>query len=196
MTSLIALALATAVLVLIPGPNVALIVANAIRYGFRSGAVTALGTTVGVAIQLLLVVLGLTAIVALAAGALEWIRWLGVAYLLYLAWRSWRTAPSSLARVQARPPMFWKAVGLACINPKTLLFNAAFIPQFAGDGGIVETSAAAIVFLGVLLLGDIGWAWGAGKARKWLIRYGNWRNRLAGGFFALAGAGLAATNSN
>ena len=58
MANLIALAVATAILVAIPGPNVALIVANSIRYGFRAGATTALGVTCGNAIQIVLVVLG------------------------------------------------------------------------------------------------------------------------------------------
>jgi len=48
---------ATAVLVAIPGPNVALIVANTIARGLRFGAMTALGTTIGVAVQLAVVVL-------------------------------------------------------------------------------------------------------------------------------------------
>ena len=59
MNSLPPLTIATAVLVMIPGPNVALIVANSLKYGFRMGVHTVLGTTVGVGLQLALVVLGL-----------------------------------------------------------------------------------------------------------------------------------------
>ena len=70
MANLIALALATAVLVAIPGPNVALIVANSLRYGFWMGATTAVGVTLGNAIQLVAVVAGMAAIVELAADAL------------------------------------------------------------------------------------------------------------------------------
>jgi threonine/homoserine/homoserine lactone efflux protein len=50
--SLLALIAATGVLVAIPGPNVALIVASSIRYGLRSGLVTVAGTTTGFALQL------------------------------------------------------------------------------------------------------------------------------------------------
>ena len=95
MANLIALAVATAVLVAIPGPNVALIVANSIRYGFRAGATTALGVTCGNAVQLVLVVLGMAAVIEYAAEALTWIRWAGVVYLVYLGmavygWIAWR----------------------------------------------------------------------------------------------------------
>ena len=78
MDMLVALIVATSILVIIPGPNVALIVANSLQHGFRMGAMTALGTTVGVALQLAIVVGGMAALVELAAGALTWIRWAGV----------------------------------------------------------------------------------------------------------------------
>jgi threonine/homoserine/homoserine lactone efflux protein len=87
---LIALSLATLILVAIPGPNVALIVANSVRWGFRAGATTVFGTTLGVAVQLAIVVLGMAALVELAADALSWVRWLGVAYLLWLGIKTWR----------------------------------------------------------------------------------------------------------
>lgn len=77
MANLLGLVLATTILVIIPGPNVALIVANSIRYGFRMGSITVLGTTVGVAIQLVAVVLGMAAVIQMAADTLLWIRWAG-----------------------------------------------------------------------------------------------------------------------
>ena len=67
--------------------------ANSLKYGFREGAVTVLGTTLGVALQLGLVVLGMAAVIELAAELLTWIRWVGVAYLIYLGVRAWREPP-------------------------------------------------------------------------------------------------------
>ena len=54
--TLLALILATSALVLIPGPNVALIVATSLRHGLRLGLITAAGTTIGIALQLLTVI--------------------------------------------------------------------------------------------------------------------------------------------
>ena len=88
--NLLALAAATAVLVSIPGPNVALIVATSLRSGLRAGFTTVFGTTLGVAIQLLVVAIGLAAIVELAANVLAWLRWAGVAYLVWLGIATWR----------------------------------------------------------------------------------------------------------
>ena len=130
MENILALGLATAVLVAIPGPNVALIVANSLQYGFRQGATTVLGTTLGVALQLGLVVLGLAAVIEFAADLLTWIKWAGVVYLVYLGIRAWREPAGDLADVGARPAVFWRGCMIAALNPKTLLFNAAFLPQF------------------------------------------------------------------
>lgn len=195
MANLAALTIATAILVMIPGPNVALIVANSIRQGFRAGATTALGVTCGNALQLLLVVLGMTAIIEYAAEALTWIRWAGVIYLVWLGIRTWNEPAEDLSHVRASPVLFWRAVLIATINPKTLLFIAAFLPQFivvdAGVAGHPATIAA--VFLAVLLAGDMIWAGTADSARRLLDRYGKARNRITGAFLVAAGIGLAAS---
>ena len=70
--NLVALTIATMILVAIPGPNAALVVANSLRFGLSSGVVTVLGTTFGVAIQLLLVGLGMAAVLEFAAERAGW----------------------------------------------------------------------------------------------------------------------------
>jgi len=190
--NLMALSIATAVLVAIPGPNVALIVANSLRFGLREGAVTVSGTTLGVALQLGLVVLGMTVLIEVAAEALAWVRWAGVAYLVYLGVCTWRQPVEELGEIDAKPAIFWRACMVAAINPKTLLFSAAFLPQFLPAGaGAVQFVLIATVFLSVLLLGDLLWAAFASSARKLLVDYGRFRNRLTGGFLIAAGIGLA-----
>ena len=193
MENLFALAVAAAILVLIPGPNVALIVANSLRYGLRMGALTVLGTTAGVGLQLLLVVIGLAAVVEYAADALAWVRWAGVAYLVVLGIRTWNEPADSLDHVRAAPAVFWRGCLLAAVNPKTLLFNAAFLPQFivADTVSAAQLAIVAVVFLAVLLVGDLLWAVFASSARRLLSRYGEARNRLTGGFLVAAGIGLA-----
>jgi threonine/homoserine/homoserine lactone efflux protein len=72
MENIVALVIATFILVLIPGPNAALTVANTLQYGLRAGIVTVLGTTSGIALQLILVTAGLSALLQAAASALTW----------------------------------------------------------------------------------------------------------------------------
>src|SRR5579864_2999442 len=117
--------LATSILILIPGPNVALIVANSVAHGTRYGLLTVAGTSSAVLVQLALTVLGATAALDLLAASFDWLRWLGVAYLVWLGISAWR-APAADLRVlpQARSArLIWGRgflVGLT--NPKTLLF--------------------------------------------------------------------------
>jgi len=192
LNSLIALVVATAILVIIPGPNVALIVANSVRYGFRMGAVTVLGTTAGVALQLALVVAGFAAAIQVTADALTWIRWIGVGYLVWLGIRSWRAPADELATVKAAPMLFSQGCLLAALNPKTLLFCAAFIPQFVPAGAAAtDLALTAVVYLAVVLVGDLLWAALATTATRLLGGAGQWRNRLTGAFLVIAGVGLA-----
>ena len=191
MTTLIALVSATVVLVLIPGPNVALIVATSVRYGLRVGVLTALGTTAGLAVQLALVVAGLTTLIEYAANSLTWIRWAGVAYLLWLGIRTWNESNTNGGSVEPTRVVFWRGLLLAVINPKTLIFNAAFIPQFVADGSASQFALVASVYLFVVMLGDVAWAIFADAASRRLGRFARWHNRIAGGALVTAGVGLA-----
>jgi len=197
MENVIALIAATMVLVSIPGPNVALIVANSLRDGLRAGFVTVFGTTLGVAVQLASVVLGMSALIEIAADLLQWIKWGGVAYLIYLGVQTWRMPADDLAAVQAKPAIFWRACLIAAANPKTLLFNAAFLPQFVGPGATgLQLMLVATIFLIVLLLGDLLWAIFSQAARPLLQKAAGLRNRVTGAFLVLAGIGLAVSRRN
>jgi len=188
---LVTLVIATTVLVSIPGPNVALIVANSLQHGFRMGVMTVLGTTAGIALQLAFVVGGMAALVELAADTLTWIRWAGVVYLIWLGVRTWREPATDLERVTAAPVMFLRGCMLAAVNPKTLLFNAAFLPQFVGSGSASQFALVGAVFLGVVFLGDLAWALFASSARNLLTRFSHLRNKITGVFLTTAGIGLA-----
>jgi threonine/homoserine/homoserine lactone efflux protein len=188
---------AAAVLILIPGPNVSLIVANAIAHGTRYGLLTVAGTSSAIAVQLVLVALGLTATLDILAGWFEWIRWIGVAYLLYLGIRQWTAAPVDLARTRPQPRSF-RAIALrgfliSLTNPKTLLFYGAFFPQFLSPEAPIAPQVAllSLTFLGIAAALDGAWALLAGRVRGVLAIRGRLRNRLSGGFLMCAGIGLA-----
>lgn len=195
MENIIALVGATIVLVLIPGPNVALIVANSLRYGMRVGVVTSVGTTVGIGAQLFVVVAGMAALIELVANALTWIKWIGVVYLVYSGLRTWNEPASNLSDVKALSGTraFWRGALLAVVNPKTLLFNAAFLPQFVGNTADASGQLLLLagVFMTVIIVGDSLWAVFAAVARAWLKCVGQLRNRVTGAFLVSAGVGLA-----
>src|SRR5512133_15789 len=117
---------AVVVLMAIPGPNVALFVANSIAHGTRYGLLTVAATSTAVVVHLALTVAGATAALSFLAVSFDWLRWLGVAYLVWLGVTTWRAPVANLAdtRPQARSArtIFANGFLVGLTNPKTLLF--------------------------------------------------------------------------
>ena len=192
-----AFVLATAVLMMIPGPNLALIVANSLAYGARWGVLTVLATSSASMLQLALVGVGMAGLLQQMGGWFEWVRWLGVAYLVVLGVQQWRALPSDLSHVQAQPRsvlrIFARAILISVTNPKTLLFYAAFFPQFISPARPAEPQLLVLagLYLLVALVLDSGWALLAGRVRGVLGARARLRNRISGGLLVGAGVGLA-----
>lgn len=188
---------ATTVLMLIPGPNVALIVANSVAYGTRFGLLTVAGTASAMLAQLALTSLGMAAVLGMLGAVFEWLRWAGVAYLLFLGIRQWRAAPVDLARTRPEPRsargIFVRGLLVSLTNPKTLFFYGAFFPQFITPGHDITAQVAvlSVTFVVLAVVLDSGWALAAGRARNFLAGRGRLRNRMSGGLLIGAGVGLA-----
>jgi threonine/homoserine/homoserine lactone efflux protein len=190
--------LATTILMLIPGPNVALIIANSIAHGTRYGLLTVAGTSSAMIIQLFLTALGLTELLGNLAHLFEWIRWAGVAYLLYLGFRQWTAKPLDLSQQKPQRKsiraIYLRGFLISLTNPKTLLFFSAFFPQFVTPdhhniASQILLLSATFLLLAVVL--DSTWAIGAGRLRGLLAKHGKLRNRLSGGMLIGSGTGLA-----
>jgi threonine/homoserine/homoserine lactone efflux protein len=181
----------------LPGPNVALIVANSIAHGPRYGLATVLGTSSAMVLQLGCTVVGLTGVLSLMAMWFGWLRWLGVAYLVYLGVNAWRAPAIDLSQTLAQPQssraMYLRGFLVSLTNPKTLLFYAAFLPQFVSpehdQGSQLMLLAASFLVIAVLL--DSSWALLAHRVARVLRVSGRLLNRLTGGFLLAAASGLA-----
>ncbi|GJD48908.1 Homoserine/homoserine lactone efflux protein [Methylobacterium crusticola] len=188
---------ATVVLILIPGPNVALIVANSVAHGTAYGLATVAGTSAAMVVQLALTVLGTAALLGTLTGWFEALRWAGVAYLAWLGLRAWRAPPADLGRTRPEPraagAMVLRGFLVSLGNPKTVLFFGAFLPQFVSRdadafGQLLLLSAT---FLGLAVVLDGAWAIVSGRFRIALTGRARWRGRLTGGLLIGAGLGLA-----
>jgi threonine/homoserine/homoserine lactone efflux protein len=188
---------AVVVLMLIPGPNVALTVANSVTWGTRYGLLTVAGAVCAMIPQLALTALGMTAALREAGAWFEWIRWLGVAYLFFIGIRQWRAAAEDLTRIRAQPrsarAIWLRGFLVSLTNPKTLLFYGAFFPQFIDPARPLGPQLALLcVTCPVLAVAVDGtWAVLAGRARHVLAAHGRLRNRISGGMMMGAGVGLA-----
>jgi len=193
----LAFALATTVLILIPGPNVSLIVANSVAYGTGFGLLTVAGTSAAILVQLGLTALGMTAVLGALATWFDWLRWIGVAYLLWLGVRQWRAPPIDLTRTRPQPrsprAIMLRGFLVSLTNPKTLLFYGAFFPQFISIDRPLGPQVALLcaTFLVIATVLDGAWALLAGRARGLLAARPRLRNRMSGGLLIGAGVGLA-----
>lgn len=153
-------ALATALLIATPGPNVALIVGTSLTHGARTGLMAVAGVNIGVMIQLAVVAAGLSWIVELFARHFDTIRFVGAAYLLFLGiqmlWKARKpSSPTPLSSERA----FARGFAVAFANPKTLIFQAAFLPQFLtdGEGRQAQLWLLAGTFWIITVVGDAIW---------------------------------------
>jgi homoserine/homoserine lactone efflux protein len=200
----LAFVLAASVLILIPGPNVTLIVANSLTYGARFAFTTIAGTTLAQIVQLSLTVAGMTAAMSAMAGWFDWLRWLGVAYLFCLGIRMWRSAPERMvdgaASSRRAGRLFWQGFLVSLTNPKTLLFYAAFLPQFVNPAvapmpqfALLSLTLLVVSLLVVSLTFDSSYCLLAGRIRPWFrgAAVERLRNKVTGTLLVASGVGLA-----
>jgi len=189
---------ATAVMIAMPGPSVILTVAHSLSFGWRPALYTVAGTTVGIAVQLIVAAIGLSSLLYVVAEAFEWIRWIGAAYLVYLGIRLWRSAgePVKFESSEAsKGNLFVQGLVTTIPNPKSLIFIAAFLPQFIDASRPAGIQFALIMptFLIITFTVTSVWALLTGNARGYLNKKRFFQSaiRTTGGLMILAGLGLA-----
>ncbi len=176
-----------ALIVVSPGPDMALVVRNTLLSGRRAGAATVLGVMCGVAAWALAAAVGLAAILDASAVAFTALKLAGAAYLVALGVLTLRgPGRSSGADRGGGAPLTarraWTLGWLsASLNPKLGVFFLTLLPQFV-QPGIDEPArllALAVVFgaLGLawlLLVVEIAVRTHAAVARPWIGRTGRW----------------------
>ncbi|WP_448642692.1 LysE family translocator [Geodermatophilus sp. URMC 63] len=154
------------VLVLVPGPDFAVVVRNTLAGGRGRGAWSAVGITASNVVQGTAAATGLAAVVVRVEPLFQAVRWLGVAYLAHLAVQAFAsavrgryTALDDGATASGSPALTGLRQGFLSnvTNPKVLAFYLAVLPQFLGPGTAVPVLLAyalthAAIGLGYLLL--------------------------------------------
>ena len=132
----LAFAAAAAVVIAIPGPTTLMVTGHAMSSGTRVALASLLGVALGDFTAIAASVLGLGAVLAASAEAFTILKWIGAAYLVYLGIKLWRApaVPLGTAAVHGGRRSMRRAIAesfsVTLLNPKGLLFFAAFLPQF------------------------------------------------------------------
>jgi len=168
----IAFAIASAIVVLIPGPNIVLTVNYAIRDGKRSGLATIPGVVFGAFIAMSLSLLGAGAVLATSAFLFMLLKLAGAIYLIWLAYSLWTTPVESISldgSLEAKPllRLFWQSLLISVLNPKGPAFYVAFVPQFVSSTGPVFQQFAILIatFLAIATLNGLFWLYFANGLR-------------------------------
>ncbi len=154
------LAVAT-VVVITPGPDMALVARNTLTGGRSSGFATAAGTCSGLVVHSLAAALGLSALLLASSQAFTAVKLAGAVYLVYLGLRGVfgrrRVGGEDGASPKAVAPWAAYRQGLLTnvLNPKVALFFVALLPQFAEPG---RGSGLRLLTLMGLFVG-MGLAW-------------------------------------
>ncbi|MBG0561296.1 LysE family translocator [Actinoplanes aureus] len=195
---LAAFALASFVLIVIPGPAVLFAISRALAYGRRVALTTVLGGAAGSFTAATAVAVGIGAIVQTSAVVYTVIKFAGAAYLIYLGVQAirHRRALREAFEAQAAPigggRTLVQGFVVGVTNPKTVVFFAAILPQFvdpsAGNAGLQMVVLGA-VFAVIALAMDSVWGVAAGAVRSWFARSAR-RLDLVGGVAGLTMVGL------
>jgi threonine/homoserine/homoserine lactone efflux protein len=189
---------ASTILVLIPGPTVLLVVSYALGQGWRTALPMAVGVALGDFTAMTLSMLGVGALLAASATIFTALKWIGAAYLVWLGIKLWRAGGALNAEPRTSAASAAKMLGHAwlvtALNPKSLTFFVAFLPQFMSPHADFATQMLVFesTFLVLAFANAFGYALVASRARNFVRspRAIGIVNKVGGS--CLIGAGVAA----
>ena len=162
-----------------PGPNNMMLLASGVNFGLRRTVPHMLGISIGHAVMVLLLGLGV-------AGAIHAAPWAGLAlklasvgYMLWLAWKIAHAAAPGAGKVVGKPFSFLQAAGFQWVNPKAWAMALGAVAAYAPGGNLADVALVAGVFAAVNLPSVTLWAAAGQGIRRWLegpgrLRAFNW----------------------
>ena len=150
-----------AVIVVLPGPDMALVLQNGLARGRRAAVETAIGINAGLLVWAVAAALGIAAVLNASAPAFTMLKLAGAAYLVWLGLRAlgtaWRGAADASMERSARrrtSSPFRQGLLSNLLNPKIALVFTTLIPQFVerGDPVVAQTLLLAAIFIGMGLV--------------------------------------------
>jgi threonine/homoserine/homoserine lactone efflux protein len=154
----------SALLIVMPGPDTAVVAKNALLGGRSGGVHAAFGVTLGLTVWTIAAAAGIAALLRSSAIAFEVLKLAGAVYLVWLGVQMLRSRglppPQAAASTRTRSKALREGLLTDLGNPKVAIFFTSFLPQFIHGSGSA--------FAPLLTLGGIF----AGLTLFWLVAYG------------------------
>lgn len=190
---------ASTALLLVPGPTVLLVLSYAVSQGRQVAVMTAAGVALGDLIAMSASLAGLGALVLASATLFSILKWIGAVYLVYLGIKLFRSAATASLGAPGKTPatrassVFGHAAVVTALNPKSIVFFIAFVPQFiAIDKALLPQFGILIAtFVTLAATNALAYALLADKLRSRIAQPSvlAWFSRLGGS--ALVAMGVA-----
>ena len=193
----LAFSLTSIILLVVPGPTVVLVFSYALGQGKRTAWATVPGVALGDFTAMTISLAGAGAILAASATLFAILKYVGAAYLIWLGIKLWRAEPrlelaDGAPKAKGNRSMFWSAYIVTALNPKSIVFFIAFLPQFVipAQPALPQFLILGATFLVLATVSSAIWAVAAGAMRAGFRKPGTLKlvNRFGGGF--MIGAGL------
>ncbi len=190
---------ASTALLLIPGPTVLLVLSYALSKGRSVAVASATGVALGDLVAMTASLLGLGALVLASATLFSVLKWVGAAYLIWLGVKLLRSAPVGgvetleTGRDVTTRSVFGHAVAVTALNPKSIAFFIAFVPQFIRPTDPLGPQFAILIatFVGLAWLNALAYALMADRLRMMIGRAGVLNAMTKFGGLTLIGMGVA-----
>jgi len=184
-------------IIIIPGPNVLVIVSTCISHGRLRGLQTVAGTSTAMIAQLFIAGIGTSWFVSTLASGFLWLKWAGVFYLCYLGFNHLMSAIKKSEHIPVSGfGSFHRGFWVSLTNPKTILFFSAFLPQFVSPSEpyLSQIVLLSSIFWVLAVVLDSSFVYFAGKLVSMLgNRFSSAQNYFSGALYLGASATLAAT---
>jgi threonine/homoserine/homoserine lactone efflux protein len=151
-----------------PGPNNMMLLASGVNFGLRRTVPHMLGISMGHALMVFLVGLGLAGIFTAWPPALTVLKVASVAYMLWLAWKIAHAGAPGTGKASAQPMTFLQAAAFQWVNPKAWAMALGAVAAYVPSPSVQAYALVALVFSAVNLPSVTVWAAAGQAVRRWL----------------------------
>ena len=192
----------TATFLLIPGPTILLVISYSLIRGRQVVFALLLGVGLGDVVAMILSFMGVGLLLQTVAIAFQFLKWIGAAYLIWLGIRMWSSASESMELSAKTDNKVWHAIManafvITALNPKSIVFFLAFLPQFINSKKpfITQSLILGSTFLVLAIISVLFYSLLASFTgqQMQLSLIHRWTNRI-GGCLLIGAGGMIAFN--
>lgn len=183
-----------------PGASMVVTISNSIAGGIQIAMKSILGLQLALLTHILIVSVGLGALLATSALAFTILKYLGAAYLLYLGFTKFFSKKKivkdedEISNLRSSKSLIWEGFVVNMMNPKSIIFLAAFLPQFLNPAEALffQYMVLGITVLSVDLIVMCCYATLASSIRPYLLKskFAEIQNKIFGSLFITMGVML------